>query len=85
MARTSKKASQRLFGKHAAAHNLAALCRRDFDKVLDKSNRTSWTRRPLSDDQIAYAARDVEVLVELHALFSKLQSELPLEPGVLPT
>jgi ribonuclease D len=49
--------------------------------VLDKSQQISdWTRCPLSEAQIAYAALDVEVLVQLYELFSRIQPELPLVP-----
>lgn len=62
-------------------HTLAAVCRRELDKVLDKTHQTSdWTRRPLTDAQVAYAALDVEVLVQLFDLFSKIQPELALAP-----
>ncbi|HSK03175.1 MAG TPA: hypothetical protein VK932_18110, partial [Kofleriaceae bacterium] len=76
-------ASRRLRGRQAGGHSLAAVCRRELDKVLDKTQQTSdWTRRPLTAAQLAYAALDVEVLVELHALFSRLepqlQADLPL-------
>jgi ATP-dependent Lhr-like helicase len=76
-------ASRRLRGRQAGGHSLAAVCRRELDKVLDKTPQTSdWTRRPLTAAQLAYAALDVEVLVELHALFSRLepqlQADLPL-------
>lgn len=53
-------------------HSLAAVCRRELDKVLDKG------RRPLSPEQLAYAALDVEVLVPPYQLVRTLQPELPL-------
>jgi hypothetical protein len=72
-------ASRRIRGRLAEGHSLAAVCRRELDKVLDKSQQTSdWTRRPLTDAQIAYAALDVEVLVQLYELFVRIQPELPL-------
>jgi ATP-dependent Lhr-like helicase len=75
-------ASRRIRGRLAEGHSLAAVCRRELDKVLDKSQQTSdWTRRPLSDAQIAYAALDVEVLVQLYDLFRRIQPELPLTPA----
>jgi ATP-dependent Lhr-like helicase len=74
-------ASRRIRGRLAGGHSLAAVCRRELDKVLDKSQQISdWTRRPLSEAQIAYAALDVEVLVQLYEIFSRIQPELPLVP-----
>jgi len=73
-------ASRRLRGKQAGGHSLAAVCRRELDKVLDKTQQVSdWTQRPLTDAQLAYAALDVEVLVELYAAFCQHQPELALE------
>ena len=72
-------ASRRLRGKQAGGHSLAAVCRRELDKVLDKSQQISdWTRRPLTGAQVNYAALDVEVLVDLFAKFSEIQPALPL-------
>jgi ATP-dependent Lhr-like helicase len=63
--------SRRLRGRNAeGGHSLAAVCRRELGLVLDKSEQTSdWTRRPLTQRQLAYAALDVEVLGALHARF----------------
>lgn len=72
-------ASRRIRGKQPGGHSLAAVCRRELDKVLDKGQQVSdWTRRPLSPEQLSYAALDVEVLVPLYLLFSSLQPELSL-------
>lgn len=74
-------ASRRIRGPLNGGHSLAAVCRRELDKVLDKTQQTSdWTRRPLTDAQLAYAALDVEVLVQLYGVFSKVQPELDLAP-----
>ncbi|MEO7732159.1 MAG: ribonuclease D [Kofleriaceae bacterium] len=78
-------ASRRIRGRLVEGHSLAAVCRRELDKVLDKSQQTSdWTRRPLTEAQIAYAALDVEVLVQLYELFIRIQPELPFAPAGLP-
>lgn len=64
--------SRRLRGrKIAGGHSLGVVCERELGKPLDKTEQTSdWTRRPLSERQIAYAAMDVEVLLLLHDRFS---------------
>jgi ribonuclease D len=70
-------ASRRIRGKQPGGHSLAAVCRREFDKVLDKSQQISdWTRRPLTGAQVNYAALDVEILVDLFAKFSEIQLAL---------
>jgi hypothetical protein len=52
-------ASRRIRGKQAGGHSLAAVCRRELDKVLDKNQQISdWTRRPLTGAQVNYAALD---------------------------
>lgn len=51
-------------------HALDLVCERELGIAIDKSMQTSdWTTRPLSPEQIAYAAMDVEVLLKLHAYF----------------
>jgi ribonuclease D len=50
-------ASRRIRGRLAGGDSLAAGCRRELDKVLDKTQQISgWTRRPLTNAQVAYAA-----------------------------
>lgn len=72
-------ASRRIRGKQADGHSLGVVCRRELGKFLDKTQQTSdWSRRPLSPAQIAYAALDVEVLLELHAWFGHIQPGLEL-------
>ena len=65
-------ASRRIRGKRIdGGHGLAAVCERELGRAVDKTEQTSdWTRRPLSERQIAYAALDGEVLLELHATFA---------------
>lgn len=65
-------ASRRIRGKRIeGGHGLAAVCERELGRSVDKSEQTSdWTRRPLSERQVAYAALDGEVLLELHGVFA---------------
>ncbi len=49
------------------APSLASLVERLLDQKLTKGDRlTDWTRRPLREQQAAYAAADVEHLLALH-------------------
>ena len=64
--------SQRRVGKLGGGHSLLAVARRELDRTIDKRSQTSdWTRRPLTAAQEGYAAMDVEVLVDLYALFAR--------------
>lgn len=52
------------------SHKLGDVCERELGIFLDKTNQTSdWTLRPLAEDQLRYAAIDVEVLVDLYPIF----------------
>lgn len=54
-----------------AGHKLGEVCERELGLYLDKSLQVSdWTRRPLSPEQIAYAAVDAEVLIDLYRAFN---------------
>jgi DNA polymerase-1 len=53
--------------------NLAACCERWLNRTLDKAEQKSDWTGPLTAEQIAYAAADVEVLLPL---FQKLSSEV---------
>ena len=60
------KASRDLRGKVEGGHSLGAVCSRELGIEIDKSEQCSnWRRRPLTGSQEAYAALDVEVLVNL--------------------
>ena len=53
-------------------HSLKSVCERELGIVLDKSEQVSdWSRRPLSERQVAYAALDAEVLLQLYARFGQ--------------
>ena len=71
------KLSRRIRGRKAeGGHSLRAVCARELDLILDKTEQTSdWTRRPLTASQIAYAALDAEVLLRLHEHFEAQPTE----------
>ncbi|MBW2280492.1 MAG: HRDC domain-containing protein [Deltaproteobacteria bacterium] len=63
-------ASAQLLGYPAVG--LAALVERHFGVKLSKDQqRTDWSRRPLRNAQVEYAASDVRYLVELTAILEK--------------
>lgn len=77
-------ASRRIRGKQPGGLSLAALCRPELDKTIDKTQQTSdWTRRPLTNAQMAYATLDVEVLGALYARFNNHPAELDLMPSAV--
>jgi ATP-dependent Lhr-like helicase len=59
-------------------HTLAAVCQRELGMEIDKECQTSdWRRRPLSEDQLRYAALDAEILLRvLDALPESRQTRL---------
>ena len=60
--------SRKRLGQQGGGHSLLAVARRELDRVLDKRSQTSdWTHRPLTPEQEAYAAMDVEILVDLYS------------------
>jgi ribonuclease D len=64
--------SAQLLGYRAVG--LAALVEKHFDVKLPKDEqRSDWSRRPLTDKQLGYAASDVEFLIRLSEL---LENEL---------
>jgi DNA polymerase-1 len=54
-------------GKKIGYHALAAVAYRWLNEVIHKTEqRSDWSRRPLTDEQIAYAAKDAAILLPLH-------------------
>jgi ribonuclease D len=59
--------------RDAKGHSLREVCARELGMELDKREQTGdWTRRPLTEVQITYAALDAEVLLRLHAHFEEI-------------
>jgi ATP-dependent helicase Lhr and Lhr-like helicase len=61
--------------RHAlSGHSLRDICARELGVELDKREQTGdWTRRPLTEGQVTYAALDVEVLLLLFAHFEEVK------------
>ena len=72
--------------KDDPTQGLKSLVRKSLGKKLDKSEQTSdWSRRPLSEKQLQYAALDAHCLLQL-AKALKLDSQLPsMEFHLTPT
>ena len=75
-------ASRRLRGRRIEGGNgLGAVCRRELGIGLNKIlQRSDWTRRPLSREQLKYAAMDAEVLLKLYARFRAETRERESDP-----
>ena len=73
------EASRQQYGRNVLdGHSLAAVVARELKLSFSKDQQTStWTRRPLTPEQVAYAAADVEVLLTIE---SRLRQALPLLP-----
>lgn len=72
--------ASRLIGPRTESHRLSAVCERHLGRALDKSAQSSnWRARPLSPEQLTYAAVDAEVLLDLHeVLHRRLPQNTPL-------
>ena len=67
-----------MFLGHGLSLGYAAMVQHFTGIELDKSeSRTDWTKRPLSDKQLSYAAADVKYLYEI---YPKLLAELTVSP-----
>lgn len=65
-------ASQLLaMGDREKRHSLEAVVLRHLDRVIDKGQQKSDWSGPLSDDQVEYAARDAEVLMQLYPILEQ--------------
>ncbi len=75
-------ASRKKHGRNKVrgSHKLGDVCERELGIYLDKSKQTSdWTRRPLDPTQLAYAAIDAEVLLDLYHVFKPPREPEPLD------
>ncbi|HZO14678.1 MAG TPA: DEAD/DEAH box helicase [Polyangiaceae bacterium] len=65
-------------GRHAlGGHGLAVVSERELGVSLDKTAQTSnWARRPLTEEQMRYAAADAEILLRIHEQL-RSKAELP--------
>lgn len=69
----------------ATGHSLRAACARELGAELDKTEQTGdWTRRPLTESQVAYAALDAEVLLRLNAHFEAVEREISTRSAEVP-
>ena len=56
----------------AKGHSLREVCARELGAELNKREQTGdWSRRPLTESQVTYAALDAEVLLRLHAHYEE--------------
>lgn len=65
-------ASRKKHGHKAlGGHSLAAVAERELGVIVSKEQQTSnWARRPLSIQQVRYAALDAELMIDLHAVLA---------------
>lgn len=65
----TREVSRRTRGA-VGGHGLREVCARELGTALDKREQTGdWTRRPLTESQVHYAALDAEVLLRLYDHF----------------
>lgn len=68
--------SRTLRSRATGGHSLKAVCARELGLELDKTEQMSdWRRRPLTPRQLAYAALDTEVLLELYDVLASSQTQ----------
>lgn len=64
-------------------HTLKTCCRYLLDINISKQEQSSdWSKRPLSHEQINYAALDAEVTCKLYELLAEMESKLELDPNL---
>ena len=67
---TLTESRKRYKQKGGGGHRLGEVCERELGVYLDKSYQASdWTKRPLTQEQLDYAAADAEVMIRLYQTF----------------
>lgn len=77
---TLVESRKRFRSKGGGGNKLGEVCERELGIYLDKSYQASdWTVRPLTPEQLNYAAADAEVLIRLYHLFRPTAPPVNLE------
>lgn len=64
-------------------HTLQTCCKLLLDIEISKAEQTSdWSARPLSNDQLRYAALDAEVALRLYAALAEMEQKLEVDVGL---
>lgn len=64
-------------------HTLKTCCRYLLDKNISKEEQASdWSKRPLTKEQLNYAALDAEVTCGLYDVLAEMESKLELDPNL---
>lgn len=64
------------------SHSLRMCCRLILDLKITKEEQSSdWSRRPLTDEQLAYARLDAEVTMKLYSVLAAMETQLIIDPN----